>query len=70
MTKEMNNCLEERWKTIVLVEVVGWRELLVDFLEDKSEDQFYLMSSLAMLVQQSEICQENVLVIMSWEASF
>lgn len=66
MTKEMNNCLEERRKTIV----IGWRVLLVDFVKDKSEDQFYLIFSLAMLVQQSEICQGNVLVMMRWEASF
>lgn len=70
MAKEMNNCLEESWKTIVLVEVVGWRELPVDFQKNKSENQFYLIFSLAMLVQQSGLCQGNVLVTMSWEASF
>lgn len=69
MTKEMNNFLE-RWKSMVLVAVIGWRQLPVDFLKDKSEDQFYLIFSLAMLVQQSEIRQGNVLVTMSWEAAF
>lgn len=41
----------------------------MDFQKDKSEDQFYLTFSYAMLVQRSEICPGNVLVTMGWEAS-
>lgn len=32
----------------------------MNFLTDKRKDQFYLIFSLAMLVQKSEICQGNV----------
>lgn len=56
-------------KNTVLVGVVGWRELPVDFLKDKSRDQFYLIFSLAMSEQNPEICQGNVSVMLNWEAS-
>lgn len=44
----------------MLVGAAGWRELRVNFLTDKRKDQFYLIFSLAMLVQKSEIRQGNV----------
>lgn len=42
------------------VGAAGWRELRVNFLTDKRRDQFYLIFSLAMSVQKSEICRGNV----------
>jgi len=44
----------------VSVGAAGWRELRVNFLTDKRRDQFYLIFSLAMSVQKSEICRGNV----------
>jgi len=44
----------------VSVGAAGWRELRVNFLTDKRRDQFYLIFSLAMSVQRSEICRGNV----------
>lgn len=38
-TKEMKNCLQERWKTQP-GEATGWGELPEELLKDKSAEQF------------------------------